>query len=166
MLFRSYYAVTVTRSGGCSGTDSILVTELEFPKIELNYKDTLSLCEGEDVIIEPKQFNGSWTYTWSDGFISINRKIINSGLYILRASNRGFCQDSAWVYVKFYDKPKAEITHNNQLSICYGDSVVLRSNYLDDDYSYLWSDGTELPQIVVKESGTYQLKITDRKSVV
>ena len=156
-----YYSVTVTRSGGCKGTDSILVTELEFPKIELNYKDTLTVCEGQDVIIEPKEVNGAWTYTWSDGFMSINRKIINSGLYTLRASNKGYCEDSAWVYVKFIEIPKVDISHNNQLSLCYGDSVILRSTHIDDDFSYLWSNGSEIPQIVVKESGIYRLKISN-----
>lgn len=161
-----YYSVTVTRYGGCSGTDSVYINEISKPTIKLNYSDSISICQGESRFVEPENINPDWSYQWSDEFPELRREITFSGKYVMYVINQGHCIDSAWVYVEVNDRPKAEIKYTGSTSLCFGDSLTLVSEIIDDDYTYLWSDGSISPQITVGESGIYTLKIVNSAGCV
>ncbi len=156
-----YYSVTVVRSGGCSGTDSVYVNSIQPPDVQLNALDSLILCKGKSVILEPVTINKDWQYNWSDGFIGLKREVAETGTYILIVSNQGSCHDSAAVYIEFIDNPEFRILYDNSLELCFGDSVVLKSSIASADFDYIWSDGSKNSQITVRESGTYVLTATN-----
>lgn len=156
-----YYSVTVTRNGGCSGTDSVYIHEVEKPTLSLNYEQNIQICSGDFLILEPKDINTNWQYFWADGFDSLSREITQSGNYKLYVENQGNCRDSVEIYIEVNEKPKAEISYNNSLILCYGDSVTLVSSVVNDDYKYQWSDGSIAAQTTVSKSGIYKLIITN-----
>ncbi|MBX3042884.1 MAG: T9SS type A sorting domain-containing protein [Candidatus Kapabacteria bacterium] len=157
-----FYSVTVTRSGGCSGTDSVYVNEVESPVVDLNLKDTIRLCSGEITLLYPNDTNSVWKYIWADGYPELSREISQSGYYKMYVTNQGYCMDSASVMIIFYDNPVADIEYNNSLILCYGDSVNLVSKFAEPDYNYFWSTGSNEQFITVKESGKYKLIITNQ----
>jgi hypothetical protein len=153
-----YYAITVIRAGGCSGTDSIYVEELDPPVVKLNVEGTVRLCKGDSLLLEPDKPNQQWNYNWTDGiFAKTPRYVYQSGKYTLVVNNKGYCQDSASVNVIFEDKPDVELSFDNSLILCYGDSVKIQPKNLHSDYLYKWNDESPNPEKIVKASGKFKL---------
>ena len=141
------YTVTANLNG-CESADSIDVTYLKAPEIELG--DDLRGCEG-NITITPTISNGQLVQ-WQDGTTEESYKPSFSGIYWSEARN-GDCisRDSVFITIKRF--PELEVTYYN--SFCEGDSISLNVSPLG--YPIEWSTGSTDSTITVKEPGKYSV---------
>jgi len=141
-------------------SDSIKIKVNEIPaKPKLTISGKTSFCKGDSVIISaPTGFNG---YLWS-GKQTASQVIIknNDTVFVKIINNKGcISNNSDTAIIKVYNLPeKPKITYSPALDFCEGDSVVLTAPLYSH---YLWSNGDTNAKIVVKESGSFDVKVTD-----
>lgn len=160
--------VKVTDRNGCTGGDTINITYLALPKVDLG-KDT-ALCKGQTL----KLTGGtdlSNTYQWkllpkgtiisSSNFITVD----SSGIYSVSVTNTSKCQNTDTIDVvvnKNPAKPKINIIGNT--SLCKGDSVRLEG---PGSYTtYNWSNGTKVQSFYTGKIESVTLKVTDANGCV
>lgn len=152
-----WYVVTVIRNGGCSGTDSIFVEEIEPTQVTLNLSDTVGACKGDSIMLEAIDYNPLWNYKWNDGFAGFRRYVTQSGKYTLIVDNKGFCESSVDIYVQFEDLIQPELEFDNSMQLCFGDTLNVTIKNFNDDYSYNWSNGSSEKSISLTETGKLTL---------
>ncbi len=140
------YWVTVTDQNGCHATDSIEVSFLDAPEIELG--DNFEMCEGDDQTISPGP--GYLSYTWQDGDTVQYYPVTQTGLYWVTVDN-GCGEDTDSIYVEVYPSPEPDLGPDT--TICSGASIELGPG--DQYVSYLWQDNSTFPFYNVTIAGSY-----------
>jgi len=92
------YYVTVTDLHNCSNSDTIQVTTLPAPVVDLG-NDTLLAVSGTVVTLDAG--NPGASYQWSDGGSGQTHNVINTGLYSVIVTGENGCSASDSVYVYF-----------------------------------------------------------------
>ncbi|MFN3342489.1 MAG: gliding motility-associated C-terminal domain-containing protein [Flavobacteriales bacterium] len=69
---------------GCSAYDTLILSLLEFPTVQITTSDTIILCSGQSATL---QATGTGVLTWSNGVIGSTNVVSNSGFYSVNASN-------------------------------------------------------------------------------
>jgi len=167
------YQLVLTYTSGC--TDTSAVTEIIFlprPLATINHNGDTVLCAGDSIrLVGPTA--GNLSYRWfRDGILiagAIDSVLFaaNSGSYSLEVTNTSGCRDtsaSQQLITPFIPVPTLIGATNQQL--CQGDSLTLRMQ-LNSTGSLQWfRDGNPIAgaidsQLLVNQSGIYQLQITD-----
>lgn len=152
--------ISVTQSGtywvevtvnGCTGKDTVAVTFLPLPVVNLGNDQTL--CDGETVLLDAT-IAGS-TYQWNDGTTGATNIIAQSGTYWVEVTLNG-CKGSDTVMVTF--NPLPVVSLGNDTVICIGQSVILNPDVQGG--SYLWQDGTTGAALSVTTEGAYWVQVT------
>lgn len=157
-----FYTCVVTNSRGC-------VSEVSLP-VEVNTYSTqatpgiaangpTTFCEGESVVLSAPL--GFVAYLWSNGETSQSITIDDSGQYSCQIINSFGCQSPTSIPITVTVNPipaTPNITSNNPLIFCEGDSVVLN---VTAGYNYQWSNGDTSQLITVYESGNYICTVTN-----
>lgn len=139
-------------NGQCFYRDSVEVT---FGALSLNLGADTTICETESLVLDAG--NQFLDYTWQDGSKNNSITVSTSGLYSVTVSN-GTCTTTDAVEVKFNKKP--EINLGADKEICGNEVVTLGSN-LQNNYSYVWEDGSSSPVRTVDRPGTFRLTATN-----
>jgi hypothetical protein len=153
------YFLRVVNSGDCEYLDSIDITVVPKPEINILPHSSLNFCEGDSVILEITPYEDNVQYTWSSGETSQYITVRSSGEYKVIARNSTGCTDSTSVNVSVLPLPDALIAEGNDITICNGDSVEL--NALPDGLHYHWSTGDTVQSITVKKAGLYSVVIAN-----
>ncbi len=128
-----------------------------FTDLILTVSGETSICPGEtvDLIVE-----GDFaSYAWSNGSTDATLSIGESGNYTVIAYDAEGCAAiSTVVSVEVLNPIIPEIVISGALTFCSGGSVSLAAGNAG---SYLWSNGSVDPEILVTEPGTYFLTVTD-----
>ncbi len=144
------YAVTVTDDFGCVNSDSVEVSYLIPPSIELGPDQ--EICEGETVSLFVYAENGE--YHWSNGSTSSSINITQTGTYSVSVSNRcGEVEDSIYVFVY----PSIEFDLGDDIDICPGETAILDPGNFD--LAYEWSTGSTNQSIEVDTGGVFYLSV-------
>jgi gliding motility-associated-like protein len=144
------YWVTVTDDKGCTATDSILVSFLPLPDIDLG--EDLAFCSGEQQTITPGP--GYESYLWQDGNTSPVYTVTEAGLYWVTVNN-GCGEDSDTIYVEVYPQPEPDLGPDTTL--CLGQSMTLNPG--GPFISYLWQDNSTFSTFNVNTSGIYYVEV-------
>ncbi len=112
--------------------------------------DTMIACRADQNILDATFHHG--TYIWSTGETSSSILPLASGMYTVEVMIEG-CSLRDTTVVIFPD----EITLDIDREECMDEPVTLTATLPG---SYLWSDGTTGPSIMVKEEGVYNVEIT------
>ncbi|MBX3042975.1 MAG: T9SS type A sorting domain-containing protein [Candidatus Kapabacteria bacterium] len=153
------YILKVRTEAGCEGIDSITIQEFEKPDVAFE-KSHYRLCEGESLTIKPLEINSAYNYIWSDGNTEPERTFTqNSELYLIAIAENN-CADTAHIKVEFLENPVASILAD-KTEVCFGEKIVLTSEYFNPEFEYLWSTGETTESITVTESGVYKLFATN-----
>ena len=146
------YSVIVTNLSNCVATDSINITFIPYPIVELGSDTTL--C-GNQVL---PLYGGSpaTSYLWSDG--STNSTLIASttGLYYVITKN-GICISTDSINLTKETMPTVEI--GPDVKICYGQSTIL--NVQNAGLIYQWNTGANTQSITATSSGEYWVKVSN-----
>lgn len=153
------YSVTLIVTNAF-GSDTMVktnyITVNAAPNASVTAGGATTFCEGDSVTLTA---SGGVTYLWSSGATTAAITAATSGSYTVTATNGNGCPAvAAPVTVTVNPLPTATITPAGPTSFCQGDSVDLTANNAS---SYLWSDGDTTNKIVVGNSGSFSVTITD-----
>ncbi|PCH91696.1 MAG: hypothetical protein COB85_08830, partial [Bacteroidetes bacterium] len=135
------YAVSVTDSGSCSSSISVIITEPDVVVVDITGSD-LSCFESNNGVITAAVNGGTtpYTYTWNTGDSTVPLINLSAGIYILTVSDANGCAsfDSTLIM------EPVEMVLNNIATIddagaCQGELTVIVNGGIPP-YDYLWDD--------------------------
>ena len=151
------FLVKITDNNSCSNTSTATsVTVNALPSVTITANGAQTFCDGDSVILTATAANA---YLWNNGEQTANIKIKISGLYNVTVTDQNSCSaTSSNNIVHVNPLPMATITANGSTTFCEGDSVTLTSSSAK---SFLWNSKATTASIVVKNSGQFDVFITD-----
>ena len=167
------YTLKVTNSNGCSRVSSaVSVTVNPIPAIPLVSAPINTICSGDSIRVATQPQVGV-SYNWllgGNSFGAPNDSVVylkTAGTYTVRVTNSNNCSlTSQGFSLSVTQSPTAGIIRLGNATICQGDSVILRSQSRVSGDTYQWlvngnpiANATDT-QIVVKNNGTYSLRVT------
>ena len=137
---------------GCTVRDSIRISIN--PNFQPNLGNDTILCFGDSIILNARAT--SVGYQWNDNSTNATLKVKQSGIYSVTVS-RGNCAkvDSVTVTID----PKVAIDLGADTLLCFGDSTLLLNATLPSA-TYVWSDNSTAPTLLVKQPGFYWVDVT------
>lgn len=147
------YFASVSNSCG-TNTDTIQIDFLpSTPTLHLGPDQPL--CTGEVIILSPA-INGV-DYLWSDGSVNNSFTATTPGEYSLTISND--CGSSTDTILIYADNSGPQIDLGADILACEGDVVTVSAGI--GGVTYLWNDGSAGPQLIITNSGTYSLTVSN-----
>ena len=143
--------VDVTQNG-CTGRDSVLVTFTVQPQVDLGPNQVL--CEGETSVLNA--FFPNATYAWNTGASAPSITVGTAGDYSVTVDVAGCTATDA---VSFAYNPLPIVNLGTDTAIC-ADAVLVRDVERAGG-SYLWSDGTTLPQNTLESGSLHWVQVTE-----
>ncbi len=147
------YTVTVTGSGGCTGTDSVMASIPQAPVLGIS--GSASFCADASSTLSASA--GFTNYLWSDGSIGPVLVVNQSGSYALTATDVLGCTQTAVMPVTAQPLPAPQIA--GLPAVCAGDAATLSAG--SGFNSYAWSTGETTASISVNAAGNFSLTVSD-----
>jgi hypothetical protein len=152
------YSVTVTGTGGCSGTSlpvAVSVSPNPKPTPKLAATRTI-VCIGDSLPLTTTKSFAS--YLWSNGAATPSINVSQAGVYFVIVTNADGCVgNSDPITITTSPVPQAAITPNGPLTFCSGDSVLLSATL--GAVKYNWANGDTTSSVVAKTTGDYSVAI-------
>ena len=151
------YSVTVTDANSCTGVDTIEVTVLADPIVDLG-NDT-SICDGSMLTLDAGSFS---SYVWDDASTTQTRMVtstLGATTYSVTVTNVAGCSGSDDIIVTGYAPVMVNL--GNDTSVCDAVSLTLDAGTYT---SYLWDDAsTAQTRMTVSTVGAvdYSVEVTD-----
>jgi len=139
-------------NGGCIGTDSISVTFVPYPVVNLG-NDT-SICSGNNITLNAG--NPGDTYQWSTGATTQTITANTTGNYSVIVS-AGSCIGGDTIHIAVVNPPVVNL--GNDTSVCSGQQVTLNAGNPGDTYQ--WSTGATTQTITTTNAGTYWVHVSN-----
>ncbi len=157
------YSLAISGPGGCTDTASVIVIVHPRPAISIELVGNKIICPGDSAALIVRNDPGI-DFSWNDGSKSQMKIVKKSGLYKVTATNSYGCTTSDSVRI-FVDEIKSpSINHSADTTLCAGTPLPLIAFPRDSAYSYLWSTGERGDSIMVRDTGTYFVDITNRRN--
>ncbi|MBK7038419.1 MAG: T9SS type A sorting domain-containing protein [Chitinophagales bacterium] len=147
------YSVEVTNIYGCSFTDIINIDVVPIPVVDLG--EDVSFCDGGSVVFDAT--NPGCTYLWSTGETSSTITVTDAGIYSVIVNNILGCNETDEVEVGIYTSPVVDL--GPDIISCDNVDVILDAT--TPLCTYAWSTGEDTETIIVDESGTYSVIVTN-----
>ncbi|PIX36202.1 MAG: hypothetical protein COZ59_02350, partial [Bacteroidetes bacterium CG_4_8_14_3_um_filter_31_14] len=166
-LASGLYHVTITDALGCSQTATVALNDISGPTVAMDSIQNVS-CFGEhDGTATVSVSGGSppYTYSWSPyGGNTSTGTGLGAGTFVVLVSDILGCQGVAVTNPEI-TQPLAISISSTQINItCTGannGSVNLSVNGGTAPYTYLWSNGSTIPNPIALSPGVYQVIVTD-----
>ncbi len=146
------YAVTVTAVNGCQKSDTIAVTLLPSPVVNLGAD--ANVCGSK--LLDAQ--NAGFTYAWSGGPTTQTIIATATGAYSVTVTNPGNgCVGSD--IINLIVSTPVTVFLGNDTSICSNNSFVLDAGNAGSNYS--WSNGDTTQTVVTGSPGAYGVTVTN-----
>lgn len=145
------YNVTVTDAFTCTATDQVQVTINTIPTVALGNDSTQ--CGG-DITLDAA--NAGATYLWSDNTTGQTLLVSVTGNYSVTVTDANTCTATDDVDITINTIPTVDL--GNDSTQCGGDINLDAANA---GATYLWSDNSTGQTLLVSETGSYSVTITD-----
>ena len=124
----------------------------------------ISICEGESATLTPTiDFDGIYTYLWSDGSTGSSLSVTETGTYSVTATDSGTGKSSSsTVNVTVLTAPLVDLGADYELSD--GEEKTLDAG--NPGLTYAWSTGEVGQTIIVNSSNIYRVNVTGLNSCV
>ncbi len=154
------YVVDVTDVYGCSASDTITISVVALPVVDLGHDtivcDSLVLYAGTHHAFE-----------WNSGETNQQLTASSSGLYWVEVEDMYGCASRDSIHVTVYQTPVLDLLTSNpaypgsgsQLEACDGETILLDAE--NPGASYQWSNGTSMQTLQVSTSNTWFVTVTD-----
>lgn len=154
------YTVTITDANGCTAaSNAIQVTENTPTVPAIQASGSTTFCTGGTVTLSVNNAANYNTFNWSTGGTADTIAVTSSGTYTVTTTDANGCSAvSNAITTNVSNSPTPTIAANGAVAFCSGDSVTITSSSGD---TYLWSNGATTQSIVVKQSGTYSVSVTN-----
>jgi len=147
------YTVTVTGTGGCTGTTSQAVTINANPTPAIS--GTFAVCQGTSATLNAPV--GQASYLWSNGATTPTITPTVAGTYTVTVTSASGCTGSASQAVTVNANPVPTIS--GTFSVCQGSAAALTAAPAGAA-SYLWSNGATSATINPVAAGNYTVTVT------
>ena len=144
------YAVEI-EVNNCILTEEIQVNYNPIPVVNLG--EDLTLCEGENSLIDGTQPNA--TYLWQDGSTAPTFLANAPGMYSLAVTIDG-CQGADEMEISY--NPLPVVSLGTTQTLCEGETTTL--NAAQGTATYLWNNGSTEPTLFVDQPGNYSVELT------
>ena len=141
-------------SEGCSNSDTIVVTVIQYP--DLNLPSDTFICLPDSVFLYPGEAD---TYLWSTSSTDSAVYGKTAGSISVIATNSNLCTSYDTVVVQSIANLGLSLSDFER--ICTGDSLTINAYKGIDGYSYLWSTGETDSAITVNSNGLYTVEVYD-----
>jgi len=148
----TYYA-TQTIEGVESEKVEVTLTIHEQPTVQL-VRDSFD-CELESIELDAR--HGFAAYDWSTGQTTQKIQVQTTGTYAVVVTDNNGCTATGEISVNIFPVP--ELSIQGEAILCEGDSTRLDAG--EGFASYEWSNGQDGQAILVNETGTYSIAVTD-----
>jgi gliding motility-associated-like protein len=145
------YTVTATDANGCTGENSVVVTENALPVAVIS--GDLEICAGGSTVLTA---SGGTGYAWSTAGATADISAGVAGGYTVTVTDGNGCTDAATATLVVNPLPVAAIS--GDLDICAGESTILTAS---GGTGYLWSTGDNTEATSIGLSGTYTVTVSD-----
>lgn len=153
------YSVKVTSPLNCSASDTVAVSFLAAPVVDLG--NDLEICTSTAVILDAG--NPGASFLWDDGSTAQTRSVNSSGTYYVTVSNiAANCKGTDTVHAAVYPNPVVDL--GNDTISCHNAITILDAQ--NPGASYLWDDGSTAQTRTVTVTGVYSVTVTDIHSCV
>ena len=124
----------------------------------------IQICEGESATLTPTiDFDGTYTYLWSDGSTGSSLSVTETGTYSVTATDSGTGKSSsATVNVNVLTAPVVDLGADYELADA--ETKVLDAG--NPGLTYSWSTGETSQTISVNNSNTYSVNVTSLNGCV
>lgn len=152
-----FYTVLVTDTNGCQGlSPEDLITVNVNPTPTTTPDGTVEICDGDTITITSVMAE---SYLWTTGDTTQAIQVWQAGTYNVMATDTNGCTGtSSDVIVIVNQLPTPTIVADGDLDFCLGGQVTLSTQ---DYESYLWNTGANGQSILVNQSGSYTVTVTD-----
>ncbi|MCD4736884.1 MAG: gliding motility-associated C-terminal domain-containing protein, partial [Bacteroidales bacterium] len=155
------YWVQVSNEVGCTASDSIYITIVEYEDMITEMPDTVDVCEGGQAEVSINVQNGCPPYSFEwwylpDTLATVTFIPDSSMYYGVTITDNCDKSISDSVYVNIYPGPKINLGPDT--TICDDDILILHAG--GGFLTYTWQDGSGDSTYTVTESGTYWVEIT------
>ncbi|MCB9235802.1 MAG: T9SS type A sorting domain-containing protein [Bacteroidia bacterium] len=146
-------SVLVTDVFSCQGTDTIAITQVPNPVVNLG-PDTISCA---NLLLPLDAGNPGSAFAWSTGDTTQTLLPTVSGTFSVLVTDVNSCtgQDTISLTVK----PSPVVSLGNDTLFCAGNSLTLNAQNPGDDF--LWSTGDTTQTIVADTSGIYSVTVSN-----
>ena len=138
--------------GGCTLTDSIIISYNSIPGISLGNDTTL--CAGDSLVLDPMISNA--TYLWQDNSTDSTLTLFQAGTYWVEVTTA--CAVGIDTIIVSYN-PNPVINLGNDTTLCEGQQLLLDVTL--PNTTYLWQDNSTNPTFNVSQNGTYWVEATE-----
>jgi len=145
------YWLEVTDENGCSARDSMQLVVNQIPSKILENDTTI--CPETELTLNA--LPGYSSYLWQDGSAGQDFVTTQPGKFWVTVQDEIGCSGTDSILVKPFQTPDLGV--EDQEIICPGDTLVLNAG--DENFSYLWQDGSDNPDFYVTEEGNYWVQI-------
>jgi hypothetical protein len=162
------YAVSVTNQYGCEVKDTVSLTYLPTPLLQLTGGSVN--CFGQTINLSPSISGGTgiFTFAWNNGATTQNLSGVGAGIYNLTITDNNNCTYNLSTTVT-----EPSLLDAGNIGIvpiaCTGGptgGLDIFPNGGTPAYSFLWSNGATTPAITGLVEGTYSVTVTDANGCV
>lgn len=155
------YELFVENEFGCRDTARTVVIINPNPDFEIVASGPTSFCEGDSVVLSSSVEGTNLDFLWTNGSTELEIVVKQPGIYGLTVSNEFGCENYTEVEVEVFERLPVRIEAISSADFCEGDSAFFQAYPIEEDYEYLWSDGSTESSLTVFETGEYSVTITD-----
>jgi gliding motility-associated-like protein len=153
-LVDTSYFVKAEKTPGCYVYDTVRITVNTSPSIDLG-RDT-SFCTGDSMVL--RAANGFQTYEWNNGSKSHQLAVRTTGSYsVIGTTSQGCKSFDTLKITEVFALPLVSL--NKTPGLCMGESRTLDAGSF---ISYLWQDGSKGKTFMIRDTGRYYVKVTDK----
>jgi gliding motility-associated-like protein len=146
------YSVSVTYSNNCFAQSDTLTVATQGIAANITASGATTICQGDSVTLTA---DPAASYLWSTGATTQSIVVKASNTYTVTVSS-GLCSDDKSINVIVNPKPTPVIT--GPASACIGSTATLNAGLFNQ---YLWSTGQTTQTIVVSNTNSYTVTVTN-----
>lgn len=140
---------------GCTTRDSVMVTHLQKPVLELG--KNRAVCNAPPYLLSPETTNSAYTYKWNTQEPGMAISVNHSGKYWVEATYMG-CTTRDTVTVSFSDLYRFNL--GSDTTLCSSNPLLLNAQR-PGITQYYWNTGSTAPAIQAHKSGNYWVIAVD-----
>ena len=166
------YTVTITDAAGCTDVESIDISDIGGPTVQITSTTDVSCngtCDGAATATITTTSTGPYDYDWSNGNstsgTSSTTNIVSSlcaGTISVTLTDAAGCASTATANIS--EPTTIQISTDSIVDANCGNSngsIYITVSGGTPDYSYNWSDGSTSEDLTNKPSGSYDVTVTD-----
>ncbi|HNW98585.1 MAG TPA: choice-of-anchor L domain-containing protein, partial [Bacteroidales bacterium] len=162
-ILNTIYTVTGTDINGCTNTDNVAVTVLNYEPPVITPDGPVFFCDNDPIDVNLISTTGYSSYLWNNGSISSSIHVTTAGAYYCEGAYTNGCSDTSNVIiVGNYPSPDAPIIiADGPINFCENDSVAVNLSTSVLYNYYNWSTGSVTPSVHATHAGFYWVTVTD-----